>query len=296
MEADQVLSELLLALPNKGRLYEPTLRALNRAGIILLDRNQRALFARTSDSELRVIFIRSADIPRFVERNIASLGITGYDFIIDSGADVVDLLDLGFGKAKVVVAVPERSEVQSVEEIKDEAKVATKLTHLAEDFFRKRGVRVSMVRISGAAEIMPFLGISEVIVDVTGTGATLQAHGLRVVGEVLDTSARLIANRESLQDPCWREKIREIRTAFESVLRAEGKRLVMMNVPDKVLPIVTTILPSMSGPTVAKVESSEPMWEVYSVVDEKDLYQVVNAVKKAGARDILVVPIERIIP
>lgn len=296
MEADQVLSELLLALPNKGRLYEPTLRALNRAGIILLDRNQRALFARTSDSELRVIFIRSADIPRFVERNIASLGITGYDFIIDSGADVVDLLDLGFGKAKVVVAVPERSEVQSVEEIKDEAKVATKLTHLAEDFFRKRGVRVSMVRISGAAEIMPFLGISEVIVDVTGTGATLQAHGLRVVGEVLDTSARLIANRESLQDPRWREKIREIRTAFESVLRAEGKRLVMMNVPDKVLPIVTTILPSMSGPTVAKVESSEPMWEVYSVVDEKDLYQVVNAVKKAGARDILVVPIERIIP
>lgn len=290
------MSELLLALPNKGRLYEPTLRVLNRAGIILLDRNQRALFARTSDSELRVIFIRSADIPRFVERNIASLGITGYDFIIDSGADVVDLLDLGFGKAKVVVAVPERSEVQSVEEIKDEAKVATKLTHLAEDFFRKRGVRVSMVRISGAAEIMPFLGISEVIVDVTGTGATLQAHGLRVVGEVLDTSARLIANRESLQDPCWREKIREIRTAFESVLRAEGKRLVMMNVPDKVLPIVTTILPSMSGPTVAKVESSEPMWEVYSVVDEKDLYQVVNAVKKAGARDILVVPIERIIP
>jgi ATP phosphoribosyltransferase len=151
------------------------------------------------------------------------------------------------------------------------------------------------VRISGAAEIMPFLGISDVIVDVAGTGTTLQAHGLRVVGEILDTSARLIASRESLQSSPLREKIMEIRTAFESVLRAEGKRLVMMNVPDRVLSAVTSIIPSMSGPTVARVESQEPMWEVYSVVDEKDLYQVVNAVKKAGARDILVVPIERII-
>lgn len=291
-----MVSDLLLALSNKGRLFEPTLRALSRAGIIILDRNQRALFARTSDPELRVILVRSADIPRFVERNIASLGITGYDLVVDSGVDVVDLLDLEFGKAKVVVAVPERSSVRGLEDIRDGVRVATKLTRLAEGFFKERGIRASIVRISGAAEIMPFLGISDVIVDVTGTGATLQAHGLRVVGEILDTSARLIANRESLQSSPFREKIMEIRTAFESVLRAEGKRLIMMNVPDRVLHAVTKIIPSMSGPTVAKVESQEPMWEVYSVVDEKDLYQVVNAVKKAGARDILVVPIERIIP
>jgi len=291
-----VVSDLLLALSNKGRLFEPTLRALSRAGIIILDRNQRALFARTSDPELRVILVRSADIPRFVERNIASLGITGYDLVVDSGVDVVDLLDLEFGKAKVVVAVPERSSVRGLEDIRDGVRVATKLTRLAEGFFKERGIRASIVRISGAAEIMPFLGISDVIVDVTGTGATLQAHGLRIVGEILDTSARLIANRESLQSSPLREKIMEIRTAFESVLRAEGKRLIMMNVPDRVLHAVTKIIPSMSGPTVAKVESQEPMWEVYSVVDEKDLYQVVNAVKKAGARDILVVPIERIIP
>jgi ATP phosphoribosyltransferase len=290
-----VVSDLLLALSNKGRLFEPTLRALSRAGIILLDRNQRALFARTSDPELRVIFVRSADIPRFVERNIASLGITGYDFVVDSGVDVVDLLDLEFGRAKVVVAVPERSTIRGLDEVKDGVRVATKLTNLAEGFFKKRGIRASIVRISGAAEIMPFLGISDVIVDVAGTGTTLQAHGLQVVGEILDTSARLIASRESLQSSPLREKIMEIRTAFESVLRAEGKRLVMMNVPDRVLSAVTSIIPSMSGPTVARVESQEPMWEVYSVVDEKDLYQVVNAVKKAGARDILVVPIERII-
>ena len=291
-----MLSSLLLALPNKGRLFEPALRVLNRAGIILLDRDQRALFARTSDPELRVIFVRSADIPSFVERGVAALGITGHDFVVNSGADVVDLSDLGFGKAKVVVAVPERSEVQRVEEIKDGTKVATKLTRLAEDFFKEQGVKVSIVRISGAAEIMPLLGICDVIVDVMSTGTTLQAHGLRILSEVLDTSARLIANRESLENSRWRGKIREIATAFESVLRAEGKRLIMMNVPDKVLPIVTAIIPSMSGPTVAKVEAPEPMWEVYSVVDEKELYRIVNAVKKAGARDVLVVPIERIIP
>lgn len=290
------MSSLLLALPNKGRLFEPALRVLNRAGIILLDRDQRALFARTSDPELRVIFVRSADIPSFVERGVAALGITGHDFVVNSGADVVDLSDLGFGKAKVVVAVPERSEVQRVEEIKDGTKVATKLTRLAEDFFKEQGVKVSIVRISGAAEIMPLLGICDVIVDVMSTGTTLQAHGLRILSEVLDTSARLIANRESLENSRWRGKIREIATAFESVLRAEGKRLIMMNVPDKVLPIVTAIIPSMSGPTVAKVEAPEPMWEVYSVVDEKELYRIVNAVKKAGARDVLVVPIERIIP
>ncbi len=286
--------EIQIAVPNKGRLREPTLRALDRAGIVLMDKNERMLYARTADPEVRVIFIRASDIPRFVEEGAADLGITGLDFIKESGADVDELLDLKFGRARVVVASSGRSKVTSVGDVKSGMRVATKYSNLARKYFEDKKKSVSVVKISGAAEIMPYLGVADLVVDVTSTGTTLGTHGLRIIDDILETSARLIANKQSLEEK--KAKIREIVLAFESVMRAERKKLVMMNVPEKALPAVKKVLPAMAGPTLAKVESAEPMWEVYSVVDEKEVYRVINGVKKAGARDIIVIPIERIIP
>lgn len=288
------MTEIELAVPNKGRLREPTMDMLRKAGIIPIDLDEQALYARTVDPEIRLVFVRAADVPKFVEEGVADLGVTGYDFVVDSGADVEELLDLRYGSAKIVVAVPESSGIASIDDIPEGAKVATKLVNIARKFFDERGKWVEVIRISGAAEIMPHLGVSQVVVDVMSTGAMLKTHGLRVIHVIMETSARLIGNRESISRK--RAKVREIVMAIESVMRAQGKKLIMMNVPQEVLSIVTMILPAMAGPTVAKVEAPEPMWEVYSVVDEDEVYRVVSAVKKAGARDILVIPIERIIP
>lgn len=286
--------EIQIAVPNKGRLREPTLRALERAGIVLMDIDERMLYAKTMDPEVRVIFIRASDVPRFVEEGAADLGITGYDLIMESNANVEELLDLGFGRARVVVASSGKSEINTVRDVKPGMRVATKFSNLARRYFEGKNKAVGIVKISGAAEIMPYLGVADLVVDVTSTGTTLGTHGLRIIDDILETSTRLIANKQSLVDKG--AKIREIILAFESVMRAERKKLIMMNVPEKALAMVKKALPSMAGPTLAKVESIEPMWEVYSVVDEREVYKVVNNLKKAGARDILVIPIERIVP
>ena len=283
-----------LALPNKGRLQEPAIRLLEDAGIGAVDKEQRQLFARTNDPELELVFVRAQDIPSLVAKGAADLGVTGYDLIRESGVDVAEVLDLGFGFARLVVAAHEKSGIKSARDIRAGARVATEFPNLATKYFAKRGVKVELVRVSGAAEITPFVGVAELIVDLTSTGTTLRTHGLRVVDELFETSARLIANRKSLREK--RAKIDEIITALSSVIRARGRKLVLMNVPEAKLAAIKRIVPGMAGPTVSRVESKKPMLAVQVVVEANKVYEIVQRAKKAGARDILVVPIERILP
>ncbi len=283
-----------LALPNKGRLQEPAIRLLEDAGIGAVDKEQRQLFARTNDPELELVFVRAQDIPSLVAKGAADLGVTGYDLIRESGADVAEVLDLGFGFARLVVAAHEKTGIKSAKDIRAGARVATEFPNLATKYFAKRGVKVELVRVSGAAEITPFVGVAELIVDLTSTGTTLRTHGLRVVDELFETSARLIANRRSMREK--RAKIDGVKTALSSVIRARGRKLVLMNVPEAKLAAIKRIVPGMAGPTVSRVESKKPMLAVQVVVEANKVYEIVQRAKKAGARDILVVPIERILP
>jgi len=283
-----------LALPNKGRLQEPAIRLLEDAGIGAVDKEARQLFARTKDPEIELVFVRAQDIPSLVVKGAADLGITGYDLVRESGSNVAELLDLGFGGAKLVVAAHEKTSIRSAKDIKAGAKVATEFPNLATKYFAKRKVKVELVRVSGAAEITPFVGVADLIVDLTSTGTTLKTHGLRIVDELFETSARLIANRKSLRTK--REKIGEITTALNSVVRARGRKLVLMNVPESKLAAIKRVMPGMAGPTVSRVEAAKPMLAVQAVVDADKVYEVVQKAKKAGARDILVMPIERILP
>jgi len=283
-----------LALPNKGRLQEPAIRLLEDAGIGAVDKEARQLFARTKDPEIELVFVRAQDIPSLVVKGAADLGITGYDLVRESGSNVAELLDLGFGGAKLVVAAHEKTSIRSAKDIKAGAKVATEFPNLATKYFAKRKVKVELVRVSGAAEITPFVGVADLIVDLTSTGTTLKTHGLRIVDELFETSARLIANRKSLR--AKREKIGEITTALNSVVRARGRKLVLMNVPESKLAAIKRVMPGMAGPTVSRVEAAKPMLAVQAVVDADKVYEVVQKAKKAGARDILVMPIERILP
>lgn len=282
-----------LAIPNKGRLYDPTLQLLKRAGFSLIDRDERMLISKSSDPDVEFIFSRAEDIPKLIESEAVDLGITGHDLVVESGAKVTEILDLDFGRAKVVLATPVSSELDSVDEVKDGARVATKFVNLAIDYFNRRGRRVNIIKIAGATEVTPYLGLADLIIDLMSSGATLTIHGLKVLDILLESSARLIVNDRSYVEK--KLKISEVALALESVLLAEKKKLIMMNVPEKFLKAVVEVLPAMAGPTIAKVESPEPMWEVYSVIDESEVHKVVSMVKQAGARDILVIPIERII-
>ena len=282
------------AIPNKGRLQEPAIRLLEDAGIGSVDREARQLFARTRNPELELVFVRAQDIPGLVAKGAADIGITGYDLVLESGVDVVELLDLGFGFARMVVAASGRSGIRAVKDIKTGARVTTEFPNVAKRYFSRKRVGVEISRVSGAAEITPIVGVADLIVDLTSTGTTLRTHGLRVVDELFETSARLVANRRSVRKK--RAKIGEVKMALESVVRARGKKLVLMNVPEAKLKAIKRVMPGMAGPTVSRVEAAKSILAVQAVVEAERVEEVVRRAKQAGARDILVVPIERVLP
>ena len=297
MNASSGSRVIRLAIPSKGRLREPVISLLEKAGVkILLKDENKLLSSPTSRPDIHAVFMRAEDIPIFVEVGAADVGITGLDLILEREADVEELLDLGVGAAEIVLAVSQESGVNSVGDLPDGARIATRYVNLARKLLGKlapdKDFRI--IEIGGAAEVMPMLGVADAIIDVRSTGVTLRTHSLKVVEVLLKSSARLIANRNLPEEK--REAVEKLRLMLEGVLNAARKKMVMMNVPDRCLRRVVEIIPSMSGPTIAKVEAEEPMWEVYAVVDEDEVYDVVVEAKKRGARDIVILDIEKIVP
>lgn len=288
------MTEVRIAVPNKGRLYEPTVKLLEDAGLGAIDRGERMLFSRTRDPSVVLFFARAQDIPKIVERGATDLGITGLDLVVESGAKLVEMLDLEYGRAKLVVATSESSGIRRLKDIKPGTRVATEFPTIAADFFKKRGLKVEISQISGSAEITPLIGIADVVVDLVSTGTTMRIHGLRIIEEIMETSAKLFANPQSLRKK--RQKIEQIKTAIESVVRARGKKLILMNIPAEKLKEIKKIVPGMAGPTVSKVEADTPMLAIQAVVETQRVEEVIRLAKQAGARDILVVPIERVLP
>ncbi len=281
-----------IALPNKGRVYEPIMDLFERAGLHIVDHSERSLIAKTVDDDISLLFARSRDIPEYVQNGAADLGITGEDFIRESGASVRTMLDIGIGKADLVLAVREDSGFERIDQLANR-KIATEFPAVTKKFFESKGIDVHIVEVSGATEITPHIGVADAIVDLTSTGTSLAINRLKVLAHVLRTSQKLIANEGSLAKN--NTKISEITLALESVIEAKGKRYLMMNVPVAALDAVKKKLPGLSGPTVMKVESSTPMCAIHVVVHEREIYRVINELKGVGARDILIVPIERIV-
>ena len=282
-----------LALPNKGRIAAPVMELVEKSGLHLPEiSGERRLIIQTLDPHVEILFARPADIPEYVATGAADLGITGRDMVIERGSDVKDLLDLQSGRAKLVCAVLEDAEIRSVRELEG-AMVATEFPAITRDFFKKQGISVNVVLVGGACEATPHLGIADAIVDLSSSGTTLKTNRLRVLADVLETSTHLIANRESLRTK--KEKIDEILLALESVVRARGQCYLTMNVKRTALEAVTNVLPSLSGPTVMDVASKEDLVAVHAVVNEERVYTLINALRRAGAKDILVMAIQRMI-
>ena len=281
-----------IAIPNKGRISVPIRELIEKSGLGIIDNGDRTLIARTRDKHVEILYARPIDIPEYVASGVADLGITGHDMVIERGSDVKELLNLGFGSASVVLAVPDDSDINEPGDL-DNRRVSTEFPGLTRRYFKKIGVRPVIVPVGGACEATPSLGISDAIVDISSSGTTLRQNHLRIIDTVLKTSTYLIANPRSCINK--KEKIDEIHLALESVLNAEGKCYLMMNVSRSALEDIRTIIPGMGGPTIMDVASSADMVAVHAVVDEEMVYQLINRLKQAGARDILVMNIERLI-
>jgi ATP phosphoribosyltransferase len=257
-----------------------------------IDDGERRLIAKTLDPHVEVLFARPIDIPEYVATGAADLGITGQDMVRERGVLVDELLDLQIGHARLVLAVREESPVTEIVQLRG-AKVATEFPATTKAFFQEQGVPVEIVIVGGACEATPHLGIADAIVDLSSSGTTLRSNRLRVVAEVMRTGTALIANRAARKTK--HVKIDEIVLAFESVIRAKGQCYLMMNVPRSRLDDVKKVLPGLSGPTVMDVASREDLVAVHAVVAEERVYQLISLLKRAGAKDILVMSIQRMI-
>ncbi|WP_256391571.1 ATP phosphoribosyltransferase [Natronoarchaeum rubrum] len=281
-----------IAVPNKGRLHDPTLDLLERAGLHVVDGADRKLYADTVDPDVTLLFARAADIPEYVSDGAADVGITGHDQLSEAEpGNVAELLDLGFGQCRLVLAAPEDGDIEAVEDLAGK-KVATEFPTITRRYFEERGIDPEIVEVTGATELTPHVEMADAIVDITSTGTTLKVNRLAIIDEVLDSSVRLFAREDVADD----EKVQQIATALESVLSADGKRYLMMNVPEDSLDDVRDVIPGMGGPTVMDIaDGEEDLVAVHAVVDEADVFETINDVKDAGASDILVTEIERLV-
>lgn len=284
---------LRIALPNKGRLAGEARELFADAGLEVRSGSSRSLTASLG-GEFEAIFVRAQDIPGLVADGAADAGVTGWDLVVESGCELMDALDLEFGKCRIVIAVREDREIRSPADIPDGARVATVFPNITRDYFKRRAQNVVIVPISGAVEIAPHLGLADVIVDLTSSGSTLRMNRLRAVETVMESSARLITSAAPADDKA--EILSELITALDSVLRARGKRYLMANVPRNRLDDVKKILPGLNGPTVVDILNGGLMVAAHAVVPAAAVYRTIAALRKIGAEGILVTRIERLMP
>ena len=283
-----------IAVPNKGRLHDPSMELLERAGLHAVDGADRKLYADTVDPDVTLLFARAADIPEYVSDGAADAGITGLDQMREGDpGDVADLLDLEFGRCRLVLAAPEDGDIETVEDVAGKT-VATEFPNVTRTYFDGKGVEADIVEVSGATELTPHVEMADAIVDITSTGTTLKVNRLAVVDEVLQSSVHLFAREDVVED----DKVEQVVMALRSVLAADGKRYLMMNAPESRLDEVRDVIPGLGGPTVMDIGESgagEEMVAVHAVVDERDVFETINDLKSVGASGILVTEIERLV-
>jgi ATP phosphoribosyltransferase len=282
---------LRLAIPNKGRLVDPTLSLLHDAGLIF-EEHERSLVARVQNFDLDILFVRTNDVIEFVGDGVADLGVTGVDLLVETGAELPRVRSLGYGHCRLAAAVPSDTPYQTVHDLAG-LRVATAHPNASRRFFEERRIPVDVIPISGAVEVAPRLGLAEGIVDLVSTGSTLVMNGLRQIGDVLASEAVLVANPTAFRQRA--EDIAAIDTMLSAVIAARGRKYLMMNAPAAKLAVLEDLLPGLESPSVIPL-AHEGMIAIHSVVGADEVWGLLPRLKAAGASGILVLPIEKIVP
>jgi ATP phosphoribosyltransferase len=280
---------LRLAVPNKGRLAEPAVELLRNAGLEF-ELSERRLSAAVRNADIELLFVRTEDVAEYVSDGLVELGLTGADLVAEHGGDLRTVLPLGFGACSLVLAVPRDAEAAVAADLAG-SRIATSFPRVTAAYLEAEGVEARVVEVRGAVEVTPQLGVADAVVDLVASGSTLRMNGLRPIATLLASEAVLVA-RDGIVDTD--ERVGPLVDMFRSVLDARGREYMMMNAPVEALERIRALIPGLSGPTVMPL--ADPAFiAVHSVVERSQLWRIVPALKEAGARDILVVPIEKVV-
>ena len=287
---------LQLGIP-KGSLEESTIDMFRKAGYKITV-NSRSYYPTIDDEEIECLLIRAQEMARYVEEGILDVGLTGFDWIQETGGDVVEVAELVYGKIgrnplRWVVAVPEESPIQSVNDLRGK-RIATEAVNMTKRYLEKYGVDALVEFSWGATEVKP-PRLADAIVEITETGSSLRANHLRIIDTVCTTTTRLIANKTAWQDGFKKKKIERIALLLQSVLTAEKQVGLMMNVRRKDMEAVVKILPALQNPTVSPLLDEE--WvALNTVVEERIVREIIPELLNAGAHGIIEYSLTKVVP
>lgn len=284
---------LRMAVPNKGRLNQRAIELLVKSGLDLGEDWGRKLYVKVKNKDIEIIFVRAQDIPLFVHSGAVDIGITGQDQIADACVDVAEVLPLDFGHCRLSVAVPEAYPYKDVESIPDGSRVATSFVNVTRRFFESIGKNMEIIEVTGAAEIMPYMNVSDFIVDLVSSGSTLKTNRLVEIRPIIYSQAVAITNSGSLEE--HGDEIYDITNAIKSVMTAETRRYLMADIPRAKLKDVESMFPGLAGPTVMNIAGRDDMVAIHVVIDAADIYDAVNSLQKLGGKGILTLPIDRLV-
>ena len=286
---------LKLGVP-AGSLQEATVELFRKSGYNIAI-EKRSYFPAIDDLEIECMLIRAQEMARYVANGVLDAGLTGHDWIVETGADVIEVAELTFSKVsrkpvRWVLCVPEDSPVQKVEDLEGKT-IATEAVGLTQAYLDRHNVTANVEFSWGATEVKP-PKLADAIVEVTETGSSLRANHLRIVDEILQSTTRFIANKEAYEDPWKRAKIDDMVMLLKASLNAERKVGLMMNVPENKLDEVKTVAPSLKNPTISPL--SDPGWlDLITVVDASEVRFLIPKLKEAGATGIIEFPIAKIV-
>jgi len=289
------MSILRLGIP-AGSLQDATAELFRRAGY-KISFQSRSYFPAIDDDEIECMLIRAQEMARYVADGVLDAGLTGHDWIVETGADVHEVAELVFSKVsrrpvRWVLCVPNDSPVQTVKDLQGK-RIATEAVGMTQRYLSRHGVEARVEFSWGATEVKP-PKLADAIVEVTETGSSLRANNLRIVDEVLQSTTRLIANRPAYGDAWKRQKIDDLALLLLGAIAADGKVGLMMNVPRQSLGDLLSILPALQNPTVSSL--ADDAWvAVITVVDEAIVRGIIPKLKAAGARDIVEYPLNKVI-
>lgn len=286
---------LKLGLP-AGSLQQATGELFAKAGY-KINFPSRSYYPTIDDAEIQCTLLRAQEMARYVENGALDCGLTGHDWVLETGASVVEVAELPYSKisrkpVRWVLAVPNDSPIQAVKDLQGK-RIATEVVNMTRNYLAKHGVEAQVEFSWGATEVKP-PRLADAIVDVTETGSSLKANNLRVVAELLQSTTRFIASKAAYSDPWRKQKIDDIVLLLQGAMAAEGKVGLMMNVQRSDLEAVLKLLPALQTPTISSL--SDPAWvDVNTILDETVVRSIVPKLKAAGARGLVEYPLNKVI-
>ncbi len=287
---------LKIGLP-KGSLQEATFKMFRKAGFNIYA-SERSYFPSIDDPEIEPVLLRAQEMSRYVQDGALDCGITGNDWILENGSQVVRVKDLTYAKQSLsrvrwVLAVPQDSGIKSVKDLKGR-RVATELINVTKEYFKKNKVDVDVEFSWGATEVKVKAGLVDAIVELTETGSSLRANKLIEIATLCESTTQFIANKNAYRDPWKKAKMLEISLLLEGAISAEAKVGLKMNVRKKDLKRVLAILPALREPTISELASGQ--WiAVETIIDEKVVRVIIPKLKNAGASGIIEYPLNKVI-